>query len=179
MPLPRVTLLVFLLLTFSSCNFVTSERQSKALMNDALKLMERDTNVTEQWSNEFVRSFTKENRARFPANRDFLRTHAAQIIKLLDESSSLNKSAAEKYEQAAVVSAYDRQQRALASFASGCRKKAELNEIWKSLMQTVSDETVADEKALDEKFSHWGPLLEQKGREVDQDFQDAKRLLRL
>ena len=148
MPVPRVTLLVFLLFTLSSCNFVTSERQLKALLNDASKLMERDTNVTEQWSNEFVRTFTKENRARFPANRDFLRTHAAQIIKLLDESSSLNKSAAEKYEQAAVVSAYDQQQRGLASFASGCRKKAELNEIWKSLMQTVSDETVADEKAV-------------------------------
>ena len=179
MPVPRVTLLVFLLLILSSCNFVTSERQLKALMNDALKLMERDTNVTEQWSNEFNRAFTKENRAKFPANRDFLRSHAAQIIKLLDESSSLNKSAAEKYEQAAVVSAYDQQQRGLASFASGCRKKAELNEIWKSLMQTVSDETVADEKALDEKFSHWGRLLEQKGREVDQDFHDGKRLLRL
>lgn len=179
MLLPRVTLLVLLLLTLSSCNFVTSERQLKALLNDASKLMERDTNVTEQWSNEFVRTFTKENRARFPANRDFLRTHAAQIIKLLDESSSLNKSAAEKYEQAAVVSAYDQQQRGLASFASGCRKAVELNEIWKSLMQTVSDETVTDEKALDEKFSHWGRLLEQKRREIDQDFQDGKRLLRL
>ena len=123
MLLPRVTLLVLLLLTLSSCNFVTSERQLKALLNDASKLMERDTNVTEQWSNEFVRTFTKENRARFPANRDFLRTHAAQIIKLLDESSSLNKSAAEKYEQAAVVSAYDQQQRGLASFASGVPKK--------------------------------------------------------
>ena len=179
MLLPRVTLLVLLLLTLSSCNFVTSERQLKALLNDASKLMERDTNVTEQWSNEFVRTFTKENRARFPANRDFLRTHAAQIIKLLDESSSLNKSAAEKYEQAAVVSAYDQQQRGLASFASGCRKAVELNEIWKSRMQTVSDETVTDEKALDEKFSHWGRLLEQKRREIDQDFQDGKRLLRL
>ena len=116
-------------------------------MNDALKLMERDTNVTEQWFNEFVRAFTKENRAKFPANRDFLRTHAAQIIKLLDESSSLNQGAADKYEQAAFLSAYDQQQRGLASFASGCRKKVELNEILKSLMQTVSDETVADEKA--------------------------------
>ena len=177
MPVPRVTLLIFLLLTLSSCNNATSERQRKALMDDALKLMQRDTDVTQQWSNEFNRTFTKENRAMFPANRDFLRTHAAQIIKLLDESSSLNNGAADKYEQAAVLSANDQHQRGITFFASGFRKTVELNEILKSLMQTVSDETVGDEKALNEKFSHLGSLGKQKRREIDQDFQEGKQLL--
>ena len=177
MPVARVTLLIFLLVTFSGCNSVTRERQSKALMDDAYKLIQRDTDVTQQWTNVVAKTFTRENRAQFPANRDFLRTHAAQIIKLLDESSSLNNSAADKYEQAAVLSVNDQQHRGITSFASGFRKTVELNDILKSLMQTVSDETVADEKTLNEKFSHSWDLVQQKRREIDHDFQDGKRLL--
>lgn len=48
MPVARVTLLIFLLVTFSGCSDVTRERQSKALMNDSYKLIQRDTDVTQQ-----------------------------------------------------------------------------------------------------------------------------------
>ncbi len=173
----RVTLLIFLLVTLPGCNDVARERRSKALLNDAHKLVARDTEVTDQWTNEVEKAFTPEKRAKFPANRDFLRTHAAQIIKLLDESSSLNNSAADKYGQAAGLSRNDQQQRGLRLFASGFRKTVEANEILKSLMQTVFDESVMDLKTLNAKFSHSWELIQQKRREVDQEFQDGKRSL--
>lgn len=177
MPLARVILPIFLLITFSGCNYVARERQSKALLHDAYDLMKRDTDVTEQWANEFAKAFTQQNRAQFPANRDFLRSHAARIITLLDESSRLNNSAADKYEQAAGLSGNDRQHRGLTLFASGFRKTVEVNEILKSLMQTVFDETVVSERTFNEKFSHSWELIQQKRREIDQNFQDGKRLL--
>ena len=83
------------------------ELRSKVLLHQANKLMERDTDVTQQWSDEFLEVFTPTNRAQFLANRDFLITHARQITKLLDESSSLNRRAADKYEQAARISRRD------------------------------------------------------------------------
>jgi hypothetical protein len=173
----RVTLLIFLLVTLSGCNDVARQRRSKALLNDANKLIARDTEVTQQWTNEVGKTFTPENRAKFPANRDFLRAHAAQIIKLLDESSSLNKSAADKYEQAAELSNNDQQHRGMRSFASGFRRTVEVNGMLKSLMQTVFDESVMDEKALNAKFSDSRDVIQQKRHEVDQEFQAGKRLL--
>ena len=172
----RVTLLIFLLVTFSGCNRVR-ERRSKALRHDAYTLIARDTEITHQWTNELAKAFTPESRAKFPANRDFLRTHAAQIIKLLDESSSLNNRAADKYEQAARLSGNDQQLRGMRSLASGFRKTVEVNEILKSLMQTVFDETVMDQKTFNAKFSDSWELIRKKRREVDHDFQAGKRLL--
>jgi hypothetical protein len=56
------------------------------------------------------------------ANRDFLRTRAAQIIKLLDESSNMNNSAADLYEQDAVLSANDQHQEERLSLHPGSEK---------------------------------------------------------
>ena len=173
----RVSLLIFLLVTLSGCNYVARQRQMKTLLSDANKLMARDTDVTEKWGKEVATAFTPEKRAQFPANRDFMRTHATQIIKLLDESSSLNNSAAEKYEQVAVLSRSDKHRRGFALFASSFRKTVEMNELLKSQMQTVFDKTIVDEKTFNQKYSQTWEPLQQKRREVDQDIQDGRRLL--
>lgn len=177
MPRARVTLLIFLSILFCGCNDVT-ERQ-KALMSDANTLIIRDTEITKQWVNEFAKVFTVENRAKFPSNREFFRTHAAQIINLVDESSSLNNSAADKYEQAAALSSNEQERRGMQSFASSFRKSVEANGIVKSQMQMVSDETVIDAKTFEEKIVHSWRLIEQKQRESSRDMQEGKRLLGL
>src|SRR6185369_15384591 len=101
MPATRIVLPIVLLLGFAACNSAARrEQQMKALLSDANMLIKQDTEVTKQWANEFVKTFTMENRSKFPANRDFLRTYAEKIIKLLDESSRFNNTAADKYEQA-------------------------------------------------------------------------------
>ena len=175
MPGARVTLLIFLSILFCGCNDIT-ERQ-KALMSDANTLIIRDTEVTKRWVNEFAKVFTVENRAKFPSNRDFFRTHAAQIINLVDESSSLNNSAADKYEQAAALSSNEQQRRGMQSFASSFRKSVEANGIVKSQMQMVSDETVVDAKTFEEKIVHSWRLIEQKQRESEQDMKEGRQLL--
>ncbi|HEY0726002.1 MAG TPA: hypothetical protein VGD41_18835 [Pyrinomonadaceae bacterium] len=179
MLLARTTLLIFLVVTFSACNDVSRERQSKALMNEATKLIQRDGDVTKQFADEAAVAFTPEQRAQFPANRDFLKTHAANIIKLLDESSSLNNRAAAKYEQAAGLSVNERQHKGMTMFADGFRKTVEINEIVKAMMQTISDERVVDQKTLNERFSQSRELVEQKRRERDESFGNAKQLMGL
>ena len=178
MPVTRtIPLLIFLVIGFSGCNTDSRERQLKALLDEGQQLIKRDADVTQQWSNVFVKVFTPENRAQFPANRDFLRTHAAEIIKLLDESSSLSNSAAAKYEQAAGLSDNDQQRRGLTAFAAGFRKSVEGTGIIKSQMQMVSDETVSDQKIFNEKFSHSWRLVKEKQEQSYAHFEEGKRLL--
>ena len=177
MPAARIALLMFLLLSFAGCNRVDREQQAKALMSDASRLMVRDTQITKQWAEEFAKVFTVENQAQFPANRDFLRAGAARIIKLLDESSSLNNSAADKYEQAAGLWGNDQERRGMMSFASSFRKTAEINELLKSPLQMVSDEKVVDAKILNQQLLHSWRLIDQKRRESEHDFKEGKRLL--
>ena len=172
----RVPLLIFLLVTFSGCTAIR-ERRSKALLGEAYKLINQDTDVTKQWSNEFLEVFTPANRAQFPANRVFLTTHATKIIKLLDESSRLNRSAAEKYDQAAGLSSKDQRRRGLTSIASALRKSAEVNDIVKAQVQLVFDETVVEQKTFNDGFLKSGQLIREKRREMDQYTEEGKRLL--
>ena len=174
----RVSLLMVLLVMLCGCT-VMGEIQSKVLLRQANELMERDTDVTQKWSDEFLAVFTPTNRAQFPANRDFLSTHARQITKLLDESSSLNRRAADKYEQAARLLSRDQRRRGLTSIASALRKSAEVNVIFKSLMQIVSDETVVEQKIFNQRFLDTAQQVQLKRREMDQYTEEGKRLLTL
>lgn len=173
----RAILLTLLLVTLLGCNHLSRARQSKALLSEAADLMKQDTDITKQWTKEMVTAFTLENREQFPANRDFLRTHAAQIIKLLDESSRLNNNAAVKYEQAAELSGYDDRQRGMTSFASGFRTTVEMNELVKLQMQRVSDQRLADAETFNEGFLQSWQVIQKKQSEREHQFAEGKRLL--
>ena len=179
MPATRVVRLIVLLIGFSACNSAARrEQQMKALLSDANMLVKQDTGVTKQWADEFVKTFTIENRSKFPANRDFLSTHAQQIIKLLDQSSGLNNSAADKYEQAAKLSGNEQERKGLLSFVSAFRKTVEANELIKAQMQTVSDATLVDGKIFNDRLTHSWELVRQKQAESQQQFDEGRRLLR-
>ena len=179
MPAIRVVLLIFLLVGFSACNSAARrEQQMKALLSDANMLVKQDTGVTKQWADEFVKTFTVENRSKFPANRDFLRPHAESIIKLLDESSRLNNTAADKYEQATKLSGNEQERKALRSFVSAFRKTVEANELIKAQMQTVFDETLIDGNVFNHRLTHSWELVRQKQDESQQQFDEGRRLLR-
>ena len=174
----RITLLIVLLVVFFGCKQVSREQQVKALLSEANDLLKQQTEVTGQWTDEFVKVFTAENRKQFPANRDFLRLHAEKIVKLLDESSSLGNKTAEKYEQAARLSRDDQQRTGLSWFASSFRKAVEVDELFKAQMKMVSDERIVDEKTFNEKFLHSGQLIAQKKRESEDDFAQGRRLMK-
>lgn len=178
MPATRVVLLIVLLVGFAACNSAARrEQQMKALASDANLLIKQDTGVTHQWVDEFVKTFTVESRNKFPANRDSLRPHAEQIIKLLDESSRLNNTAADKYEQATKFAGSDQERQGLLSFASAFRKTVEANELIKAQMQMVSDETLVDAKIFSDRMTHSWEFVRQKQDESQQQFHEARRLL--
>ena len=178
MPATRVILLMFLLVGVSACNNAARrEQQIKALASDANMLIKQDTDITRQWVDEFVKAFSQENRRKFPANREFLRSHAEQIIKLVDESSRLNNGAADKYEQAASLAVNEQQRKGLRSFASAFRKTVEAHELIKSQMQLVSDETLVDEKIFNDRLKHGWELAGQKQAESQQQIDEGRRLL--
>ena len=177
-PAKRVIVLMFLLVGVSACNDAARrEQQIKALASDANMLIKQDTEITRQWVNEFVKAFTEENRRKFPANREFLHTHAEQIIKLVDESSRLNNSAADKYEQAAQLAANEQQRNGLRAFASAFRKTVEAHQLIKSQMQSVSDETLVDEKIFNDRLKHAWELAGQKQAESQQQIEEGRRML--
>lgn len=178
MPGMKVVLLIVLFAGLSACNSAARrEQQMKALASDANLLVKQDTDVTKQWVDEFVKTFTLENRNKFPANRDFLRPHAEKIIKLLDESSRLNNTAADKYEQAVKFAGTEQEQKGLLSFASAFRKTVEANELIKAQMQMVADETLVDGKIFSDRMTHSWELVRQKQDESQQQIQQGRRLL--
>jgi len=175
-----VIVLVFLLVGFSACNDAARrERQSEALMNEANLLVKQDTDVTGKWVDVFVKTFTQENRRKFPANRDFLRPNANQIIEFLDESTRLNNTAAEKYEHAAALSNNPQQRSGMTSIASSFRKTVEANGLIKAQMQMVSDESIVDEKIFNERLLHSWELVRQKADERQKIMEEGKRSLSL
>jgi len=174
----RITVLVALLVVCFGCNQVSREQQMKVLLGEANDLLKQQTEVTGRWTNDFVTVFTAENRRQFPANRDFLQSRAEKILQLLDESSSLGNKTAEKYEQAVSLSSDDQQRRGLARIASSFRKSAEVDELFKSQIKIVSDDTIVDATTFNEKFLHSGQLIAQKKRESEGDFAAGRRLLK-
>lgn len=175
---PRITLLVALLVVFVGCKQGSRELQVKVLLGEANNLLQQQSEVTGRWVNEFVTVFTAENRRQFPANRAFLQSRAEKILQLLDESSSLGNKAAEKYEQAARLSSDDQQRRGLGRVASSFRKDVEVDELFKSQIKIVSDDTIVDAKSFNEKFLQSGHLIAQKRRESEHDLAEGRRLLK-
>src|SRR5687768_9027654 len=78
-------------------------QRPKELIAEATALLEQDSRVTKEWTAEYGKAFTPENRAQFPANRQSLRGHAERVTRLLDESAKLSAGGAEKFEQAAAL----------------------------------------------------------------------------
>jgi hypothetical protein len=154
-----------------------SESRSKNLLDEANKLLAQQTQVDSTWSREYGQVFSAEQRAKFPSNRDFLRSRAEKLIMLLDESSRLGNAAAEKYEQASGLVRDDKQKRGMVLFASGIKKAVETNQLFKEFAQLASDTTIQDEKTLNERFTHLKSLIEQKRKERDEKFAEGKRLL--
>ena len=174
----RMTLVVALLVVFSGCLQGARQLQVKVLLGEANDLLKQQSEVTRRWVDDFVTVFTAENRRQFPANRAFLQSHAEKILKLLDESSSLGNKVAEKYEQAARLCSDDQQRKGFVRLASSFRKSVEVDELFKSQIKIVSDDTIADAKTLNERFLHSGELIAQKKRESERDFAEGRRLLK-
>lgn len=173
----RFVLLVLCLLYLPGCQSRT--QQAKTLIADASSLLEQDTKVTTAWTAEYSKMFTPENRARFPANRESLRSQGEKVTKLLDESAKLSVRGAEKFEQAAALVSERRAKQGMALFASALRKEVEIADLFKQQLRLASDHEIKDQKAFDEKFLNLMQIIQKKRTEKDKQQDEAKKLLGL
>ena len=172
----RLLLLFLLLLSLPACRSSPEERV-KTLLNEASKIGEQQTKIFSEWAREFGQTFSEQNRAQFPANRDWLNSHGQKIIPRIDESSRLGNEAAAKFEEATRLISNDQYRNGLASVAASERTNVEIEQLLKAQALLASDETINDQKTFKEKFDYIGTLIQQKVKQKNEQFAEGKGLM--
>lgn len=176
--LSNLRLLLLLLLFFSlpACRSNPEERV-KTLLSEADKIGDQQTKIFSEWAREFGQTFSEQNRAQFPANRDWLNSRAQKIIPRIDESSRLGNEAAAKFEEASRLMSNDQLRKGMASIAASERTNVEMEQLLKAQALLASDGTINDQKTYKEKFDHIGTLIQQKVKQKDEQFAEGKLLM--
>ena len=147
------------------------------LVREGNLLIEKDAVITNEWKTEFVKVFTPENRAKFPSNRETLRSHAENQIRLLEQQEALRNSAANKFEQASEISNNEKEKKFTSLFAASFRKDIEISRLFKEQMKLVLDDNIKDLKTFEMKFEELAQIAETKIRERDELQSEGKRVL--
>ena len=174
--LPFVLLLT-LLFSLLGCRPSPPAERARELIAQANNLLDQDVKITGEWAGEYGRLFSPQNRAKFPSNRESLRSRGESLVRLINESTRLNTGAAEKFEQAAGLISGDKEKRGLNSVASSLRKNIEINALMKEQMVLASDEGIKDQKIFNEKFMTLMSLIQQKTKERDEQQAEGKKLM--
>lgn len=178
MNLSNLRFLLLFLLCFSlpGCRSSSRERY-EAVFGEANKTGDQQIKVMNEWAREFGQTFTEQNRAQFPSNRDWLNSRAQKIIPLIDESLRLGNQAIEKYEEAGRLMSRDQDRRGTAFIVASFRKGREIEQVIKAQAQLASDQTITDAKTFNEKFASLNEQIRQKQKEKDEQFAEGKRLM--
>jgi len=172
----RLLLLFVILLSLTGCRS-SSEQRSRALFSEANKISDQQIKVMNGWAREFNQTFSEQNRAQFPSNRDWLNSRAQKILPLIDESVRLGAAAAEKYEESSRLMTKDQKRRGFAIIAASSKKDVEIEQLFKAQAQLPSDRTITDAKTFNEKFVYLNGLIRQKQKERDDQYEEGKRLV--
>jgi hypothetical protein len=172
-----VIAVVFSFPLFISCGSVNYDKSVNDLVREANSLIEQETDVVKEFRNEFVSVFTMENRDRFPSNRETLRPHAENQLRLLQKQKSLLSTAIEKFEQASRISANDKEKRFTSLMADSLRKDIEIADYFVETMNLVLNEKVTDTQILKNQFVETGQKAELKMKERDALQNEAKRII--
>ena len=172
-----VVLLVFMVPGFGGCKRASRGQEVAAKIRAANETLARSTKAGGEWTNEYMKAFNPQSRAQFPANRASLKASAEKVIKSLDEQQRLSKEAIQQYEQAQGMLSDAQQRKGMGLIISSLKKSLQSDDLFKSQMQLVSDESIVDEKTLNERF---GRLAEEIGgirRETQAELEEGRRLL--
>jgi hypothetical protein len=172
----RLLLLFVLLLSLAGCKS-SSQKRAEALFGEGLKISIEHGKVLERYAREIAQIFTVQNRAKFPANRDWLSNRVHEVLPLLDESLRLENEAAEKFEESSRLWSKEQQRKGVALIAASYRKSIEIEQLFKEQALLVSDPTITDAKAFNEKFGRLNELVFQKQKESDAQHNEGKRLM--
>jgi DNA-binding transcriptional regulator YbjK len=173
----RLLVPILLVIALAGCKSGSGAARAKALMVEANDFLQQQSKFTTQWADQYGKVFSPQNRAQFPANRNWFRTQADALSKLLDESSKLSNAAADKYEQAGKLMGKDQEQRGMTLFATAMRTDVEANELLKSQMRLVHDEQITDQETFNKKFMDAMRVIQQKEKEGEDQMNEGKRLL--
>ena len=173
----RLFLLLFIpLLTLAGCKS-SSQKRAEALFGEGFKLSIEAGNVLSRYAREIDQVFTVQNRAKFPANRDWLNSRAQASLPLLDEGMRLDTEAAKKFEESSRLWSTEQNRKAVGIIAASYRKSVEMDQLYKDLMLLPSDPTITDATAFNEKFLHIHQVIGQKEKEREAQFDEGKRLM--
>jgi hypothetical protein len=173
----RVFVLTFLVICFCACKPASREKEAAAMMREANAVLTQTTELTTEWTAEYAEAFRPDSRAKFPANRSLLKTRAEKILRILDEYTQLTNKAIAQYEQAIPLVTNEQHRRGFTLLVSAEKETLQANELVKSQMQLVFDESIADAKTFNEKFLDLAAQLGKSRSEHDVLFKEAKRLL--
>jgi hypothetical protein len=156
-------------------------KQYDQLVNDLVRegnaMIEQDALITSQWKAEFIKTFTPENRAKFPSNRDELRSSAENQIRLLEQQIVLRSGAADKFEQGSRISKNEKEKKFTSLFAASFRKDAEVSQIFKEQTNLVLDSNINDLQTFEARFKELTQKAEMKIKERDDMQTEAKKIL--
>jgi hypothetical protein len=169
--------MVLLLVGFAACKSASQDQRAAALIREANNLLTEGSKSVSEWTSEYSRAFTPPNRAQFPANRDRLRASADKILKALDENAKLSNSAVAKYEQAIPLITNEQQRRGITLVLSALKKGTQVDELFKSQMQLVNDDKIADQKTFNDRFMQIIEQMSPLRSEIEAEFNEGKRLL--
>ena len=172
----HLLLLFLLMLSLTGCK-PSSQKRAEALFGEALKIDVEQSKVVNRFVREFDQVFTEQNRAKFPANRDWLNSRAHESLPLLDESLRLENEAAEKFEESSPLWTREQNRKGVALIAASYRRSAEMKQLFKELLLLPSDPTITDTAAFNEKFLHIHQLISQKEKEREAQFEEGRQLM--
>jgi hypothetical protein len=179
--------MIFLVVGFADCNSASRNRETAAKrtqdaaakIRGANDVLAQSTKTGGQWTAEYMKAFNPQSRSQFPGNRDSLQTSAEKILPMLDEHTRLSNEAIRQYEDAMGLISDDQQRKGMGLIVSALKKSLESDEMFRSQMRLVSDQSIVDEKTFNEKFLKIATQIGESRRDSQAQFEEGRRLMGL
>jgi hypothetical protein len=181
----RLVLVVFLVVGFAGCKSASQQakvdqaKEAAAKIREANNVLAQSTKTTGEWMAEYMKAFNPPSRAQFPSNRAALQTSANKILGIMDEHTRLNNEAIRQYEQAMGMIADEKQRRGMGLIVSSLKQSLQADELFRSQMRLVSDESIVDQKTFNDRFMQLGTEISESRRGVQAQFEEGRRLMGL
>ena len=162
---------------FLSCGRINHDETVNDLVREANGLLVQEADVVKELRNEFVSVFTAETRDKFPSNRDDLRPHAENQIRLLQKQKSLLSAAIERFERASVISGSDKEKRFTSLMAESLKKDVEIADSFVDTMNLILDGHVTDRQTVKNRFVENGQRSEMRMKEREVLQNEARKTI--
>lgn len=173
----KIFAILVLFLQLSGCEKKENNQLVNELVREGNNFLDQESEISNDWKTEFMQFFNPKSRADFPSNRELLRPHAENQIRLLKRMSDLEKNAAEKFERASQISTNEKEKKSTSLLAASFRKNIEINQFFEKQMDLVLDENIKDSQTFESKFMEITRKIETMNEERDRLQNEAKSII--